>query len=44
MTYNTFDREIVTSSAVRERFESSRDGDDYLLLQPMRIDYFSDQV
>lgn len=44
MTYNTFDRDIVTSSAVRERFESNRDGDDYLLLQPMRIDYFSDQV
>ena len=42
MTYNTFDRDIITSAAVRERFESNRDGNDYLLLQPMRIDLFSD--
>ena len=42
MTYNTFDRNIITSAAVRERFESNRDGNDYLLLQPMRIDLYSD--
>ncbi len=41
-TYNSLDRDIITSDAVRKRFESNRDGDDYLLLQPMRIDYYRD--
>ena len=41
ITYYDFDVDIVRSDAVRDRFESNRDGDDYLLLQPMRIDYFT---
>ena len=41
MTYNSFDLNIVRSDAVRARFEACRDGDDYLLLSPMRIDFFT---
>ncbi len=42
MTYNSFNTDVICSDAVRERFEACRDGDDYLLLSPMRIDFFTD--
>ena len=42
ITYSEFDPAIVRSDAVRERFEASRDGEGYLLLQPMRVDFYTD--
>ena len=44
LTYNAFDPEIITSDAVRERFERSLNGEEYLLESPMRIDFFSGKL
>lgn len=41
MTYNSFDSDVVLSSEVKRRFEDNRQGNIYVLEQPMRIDFFT---
>ncbi len=40
-SYSSSDTNIIRSDAVRARFESAREGDQYILRQPMRIDFFT---
>ena len=41
MTYSELDSKVILCDAVRDRFESAREGDVYILRQPMRIDFFT---
>ncbi len=42
MSHSALNPDLIQSEAVRKRFESTREGDSYVLRQPMRIDFFTD--
>lgn len=41
ISYSFMNPDIIISDIVRERFEATREGEVYVLRQPMRIDYFT---